>query len=257
MVFVLELSSQAPRWRFGRDVDSSASHRLVNDDEHTFEASGEGAPPSRFGATEMHALAQRCTERTLRAGECLFQEGSPLQAVHVVRRGLIGLGRRANGRRLTFLLLRPGDIAGDEAVLLGTPVLADAFAVTEASVLDVPVAEFLQALDLRSPFVRRWAAGLGGRLSAFQTRLEEVLAGDLRSSIASLLQHELTGRSRVVSLTQQTIADLLGVRRTSVNRTLHEMQRQGILEVGYGHIAVRDLAALANAAGTSAGRAIA
>lgn len=202
-----------------------------------------------FGPTEIQLLAQRCPERRLRAGECLFQQGSPLPAVHVVRRGLVGLGRRAGGRRLTFLLLRPGDVVGDEAVLLGSGALSDAFAVTEASVLDVPVSEFLQALDLRSPFVRRWAAGLGGRLSAFQSRLEEVLAGDLRAGIASLLHHELAGRARVVCLTQQTIADLLGVQRTSVSRTLNELQRQGIIEVGYGHIAVRDPAALARAAG--------
>lgn len=217
-----------------------------------------GVPPRGFGPSEMEALAQRCRERTLAAGECLFQQGAPLGAVHVVRRGLIGLGRRANGRRLTFLLLRPGDIAGDEAALLGTAAVADAFAVTEASVLDLPVAEFLGALDLRSPFVRRWAAGLGGRLSAFQTRIEQLLAGDLRSAIASLLHHELGDHTRVVSLTQQTIADLLGVQRTSVNRALHELQRGGIIDVGYGHIAVRDRAALAKAAGTPGpGRAIA
>jgi CRP-like cAMP-binding protein len=54
--------------------------------------------------------------------------------------------------------------------------------------------------------------------------------------------------ARVVSLTQQTIADLLGVQRTSVTRTLRGLQRQGIIEIGYGHIAVRDYAALAEAA---------
>jgi len=204
---------------------------------------------SGFDAPELRALAERFTERNLRPGQCLFREGSVLPAVHVVRRGLIGLGRRSHGRRLTFLLLRQGDIAGDEAAVLGSPALTDAFAVTEAGVLAVPVSEFLQALDLHSPFVRRWAAGLGGRLSAFQTRLEQVLAGDLRSSIASLLVHELGTDRRVVDLTQQTIADLLGVQRTSVSRTLHELQRQGIVDVGYGHIAVRDLGGLARAAG--------
>lgn len=206
-------------------------------------------PMDGFGSAELQALAQRCPERTLRAGQCLFRQGSPLPAVHVVRQGLIGLGRRIHGRRLTFLLLRPGDIAGDEAAVLGSAALTDAFAVTDASVLDVPVTEFLQALDLRSPFVRRWAAGLGGRLSAFQARLEQVLACDLRASIASLLLHELDGQARVVNLKQQTIADLLGVQRTSVSRTLHELQRQGVVDVGYGHIAIRDIGGLAKAAG--------
>jgi CRP-like cAMP-binding protein len=202
-----------------------------------------------FGPLELEALARRCPEQTLGAGECLFREGAGLDCVYVVRRGLVGLGRRAHGRRVTFLLLRPGDIVGDEAALLGTAALFDAFAVTEARVLVVPAAEFFKALDLRSTFVRQWAVGLGGRISALQARLEEVLGGDLRSQVASLLHHELRAGSRVVSLTQQTIADLLGAQRTSVTRALRGLQRQGIIDIGYGHIAVRDQDSLAQAAG--------
>jgi CRP-like cAMP-binding protein len=138
---------------------------------------------------------------------------------------------------------------GDLAALLGSAAFFDAFAVTEAKVLVVPAAEFLEALDLRSSFLRQWAVGLGGRVSALQGRLEELLGVDLRSQVASLLHHELEAGSRVVSLTQQTIADLLGVQRTSVTRTLQRLQRQGIIEIGYGHIAVRDRASLAKAAG--------
>ena len=86
-------------------------------------------------------------------------------------------------------------------------------------------------------------------MAALQSRLEELLGADLRTQVASLLHHELKAGSRVVSLTQQMIADLLGVRRTSVTRTLQGLQRQGIIEIGYGHIAVRDHASLADAAG--------
>lgn len=209
-----------------------------------------------FGRAEVDALARHCPERNLDAGQCLFQEGNSLTDVYVVRRGVVGLGRRAQGRRITFLLLHPGDIVGDVAALLGGVALFDAFAVTEAKVVVVPAAGFLEALDLRSPFSRQWAVGLGERVSALQGRLEEVLGGDLRSQIASLLHHQLEGGARVVSLTQQTIADLLGVPRTSVTRTLRGLQRQGIVDVGYGHIAIRDHAALAAAAGR-ARRAIA
>jgi CRP-like cAMP-binding protein len=202
-----------------------------------------------LGQAQMDALARRCPEQNLGAGQCLFQEGAALANVYIVRRGVMGLGRRAHGRRITFLLLRPGDIVGDVAALLGGVALFDAFAVTEAAVVVVPAAGFLEALELRSAFSRQWAMGLGARLSALQSRLEEALGGDLRSRIAHLLHRELEGGSRVVSLTQQTIADLLGVPRTSVTRTLQGLQRQGIVEIGYGHIAVRDHAALAAAAG--------
>jgi CRP-like cAMP-binding protein len=202
-----------------------------------------------FGPAELDSLARRCPELTLLAGQCLFQEGTSLTDVYVVRRGVVGLGRRARGRRTTFLLLHPGDVVGDVAALLGGTAFFDAYALTEAELVVVPAAQFLAALDLRSPFSRQWAIGLGSRVVALQSRLEELLGGDLRSRIAALLNHELQGASRVVSLTQQTIADLLGVPRTSVTRTLKGLQRQGIIEIGYGHIAIRDNAALCAAAG--------
>jgi CRP-like cAMP-binding protein len=212
-------------------------------------AAARGRTRSGLGPAELDALARRCPEQNLAAGQCLFQEGSSLTDVYVVRRGLVGLGRRAQGRRITFLLLRPGDMVGDVAALLGGVALFDAFAVTEASLLVLPATEFLEALELRSPFSRQWAIGLSERVSALQTRLGDVLGGDLRSRIALLLHHEFEGGSRVVSLTQQTIADLLGVPRSSVSRALQGLQRQGIVDIGYRHIAIRDGAALAAAAG--------
>ena len=205
-----------------------------------------------FGSAELESLAGRCPERTIAAGQCLFQEGMSLTDVFIVRRGVVGLGRRSRGRRTTFLLLHQGDVVGDVAALLGGTALFDAYALTDAKLVVVPAAEFLAALDLRSSFSRQWAAGLGSRVVALQSRLEEVMSGDLRTRIASLLKHELQGTSRVVSLTQQTIADLLGVPRTSVTRTLKGLQRQGIIEIGYGHITVRDMAALAAAGGLMA-----
>jgi CRP-like cAMP-binding protein len=218
----------------------------------TLVPSRRSAPTAGFGRTALDAVAGRCPEKTLAAGQCLFPEGTALNDVYIVRRGVVGLGRRSHGRRITFLLLRCGDIVGDVAALLGGVALFDAFAVTEAKVVVVPAAAFVEALDLRSPFSRQWAVGLGERLSALQARLEDVLGGDLRSRIASLLHHETQAGSRVVSLTQQTIADLLGVPRTSVTRTLQGLHRQGIVDAGYGHIAIRDHAALAAAAGRAA-----
>jgi CRP-like cAMP-binding protein len=206
-----------------------------------------------LSASEIEALARRCPQQALSAGMCLFRQGDPLGSVYVVRQGIIGLGQRVKGRRLTFLLMGEGEVVGDEALLLDTPASFDAFAVSDAVVVAVPAAIFLQAVDLGSGFARRWVVGVTRRLGALHARLEELLAGDLRSQVAALLLHQLA-RSKTVSLTQQTIADLLGVQRSSVGRVLRDLEQLGVLDVGYGHIAVRDrrtLAVLAGIAGDS------
>jgi CRP-like cAMP-binding protein len=202
-----------------------------------------------YGITALNALAERLPEDRYGAGEYLFREATPLEDVFVVRQGVIGLGRHTNGRRLTFQLLRMGDIVGDVAALRGGVALFDAFAVTETRVVAIPASGFLEALDLRSTLTRQWAMGLGERITALQTRLEEALGGHLRSRLCTLLHHQLQNGSPVVHLTQQTIAELLGVPRTSVTRVLQGLQRQGIIDIGYGHIAILDRAAVAAESG--------
>ena len=80
-------------------------------------------------------------------------------------------------------------------------------------------------------------SGLRRRLGAVQGRVGDLLAGDLQAQVASLLLHE-SAQADSIALTQQTVADLLGVQRTSVSRVLHESTRRGVINVGYGHIAV-------------------
>lgn len=49
----------------------------------------------------------------------------------------------------------------------------------------------------------------------------------------------------MVSLTQTTVAALLGVRRPSVNRVLRRFVGSGMVEISYGKVQILDAAALA------------
>jgi CRP-like cAMP-binding protein len=53
----------------------------------------------------------------------------------------------------------------------------------------------------------------------------------------------------VVRLRQRVLADLVGGRRTSVNRVLKRLQAQQLLRVRYGQVEILDEAGLATAAG--------
>lgn len=210
------------------------------------------AGPADRGAlspAELRALVARGHEHRVAGGGYLFRQGERLDHVYIIRPGLVALGRQAGTRRAVLFLLHEGDIAGDVPVLAGVPAPFDAVAVTDTAFVTIPAPVFLASLEQNPGFAKRWVVSLGGRLAACQARLEDLLAGDLRAQVASLLLHEATA-TPTIQLTQQLIADLLGARRTSVNRVLQGLAQEGIMELRYGQVLVRDCDALSAASQT-------
>lgn len=139
-------------------------------------------------------------------------------------------------------------MVGDVPLLLGRPAPWDAQALVETTVVEIPASSFLAAFDRQPAATLGYMARLGRQLASTQARLEELLGGHLRSQVAALLLSETAGAT-TVELTQQVIADLLGVRRPSVNRVLRDLHRKGVVTLGYGYVEVVDADALATIAG--------
>ena len=54
----------------------------------------------------------------------------------------------------------------------------------------------------------------------------------------------MSGEGRAVPLSQATLAEMVGVTRKAVNGWLGELERRGLVALGYGRIEVRDRAGL-------------
>lgn len=179
------------------------------------------------------------TVRHVPAGGVLFCRHDELSQIFVLESGSVALAR-PNADQTAFLnLLEPGDIFGDIAQLTGTAAPVDAVVLSDATVL-VLAAEDLIGLMLTRPRVAmRWMASLAARLATAQDRLEELLAGPLDYQLASMLVH-LSDDEGAVSVSQQTIAQLLGSRRPSIARSLANLERRGYIEKQYRRIKVVD-----------------
>lgn len=194
-------------------------------------------------SAELEWLTPACKHRRLAPSEFLFREGTNPEAVYVVRQGVLALCRELGGRRVTGALLRKGSIVADVSLLTGTPAAFDAVAIVPTTVLVLPAPRFFGAMRDVPSMASRWAVWSARRLKALEGRVVDLLAGDLRAQVASLLLHE-ADRTGSITLTHQILADLLGVQRTSVSRVMRELSRMGVIRAGYGHTAVRDRSAL-------------
>ena len=217
---------------------------MVEDPRHRWIAlhMGVGAT-TPLSADDAAALGDIMTVRKVKAGEALFCRNDDLQQIFVLESGTVALAR-PNADRTAFLnLLGPGDVFGDVGQLTGKSAPVDAVVLEDAIVLSMDGEALLGLMMTRPRVAMRWMASLAARLAVAQDRLEELLAGPLDYQLASMLLH-LSDDAGVVSVSQQTIAQLLGSRRPSIARSLANLERRGFIEKQYRRIHVLDAPAL-------------
>jgi CRP-like cAMP-binding protein len=192
---------------------------------------------------DVAALAGTLSVREFAPGKVAFKAGDAAAGVWIVRDGRVELSMGAGRRRAVVYLLRPGDVDGDIQLLLGMPMPYTGRALTGATCLFLSTRDFEHLLAARPPIARRWLSSVAQRLAASQARVLGLLGGSLTAQACQLLGEE-AGDGRV-ALPQRTLAAMLGVQRPSLNKVLKELERDGLIRIGYSAIDILDAAGLA------------
>lgn len=200
-----------------------------------------------LGPDDIQELAGLLGEEHYAAGTTVFRTGDPPTRVGIIRRGAVELSRNLNGRRVVLQILQPGDAVGDIGIFLRITAPYEGVALEDTLILTIEAVRFHRLLEERPRFAMRWLNSVSSRLVSYQTRLTEVLAGGLEAQIASVLVRRADGG--VVKLSQSSLAELVGGRRTSVNRVLKRLEDQNLVRIRYGQVELVDEARLAMVAG--------
>lgn len=178
------------------------------------------------------------------AGTMISEAGTPVTEIHVVVSGSVELRRAEDPRRAVISVLHRGGVFGDIPEILGRPHHVDAVAVSAVELLSLRSGRFIALLGESSDLARAWSVSLAERVLETHCRLGELLAGHLDHRVGAVLLRriDLDGR---VDLTQEAMARLLGVQRSSVNEVIRRLERRGLVRRGYGHVVVIDREGLA------------
>ncbi len=157
----------------------------------------------------------------------------------------------ASGRQLFLTQLASGDWFGEVPLLDGLPRTYDVRAVSPAGIAVLPASAFWQIIENRPDVLlaitrlvcSRFRMALDWAGGSILTPLPVRLANRLVSMInRSGIEEELC-----LKVSQENIAQQLGVSRQSVNRQLKIWEAEGLLAVRYSAVSILDLQKLSDA----------
>lgn len=185
--------------------------------------------------------------RKFAKGELIQQRGDAGEEFWHILSGSVQIGRYSvDGELNIFALLGPGESFGEQAFLGEFPRLVDAIAGSEAILIQIGDAE-LEAAIASDPSVARIL--LKAMAHMVQQAFDLIDAGRNLSTAERVAQallrlcHE--GDSNVaIPVTQQDLADLVGVSRVSLGKALAKLEASDLIRRRYGRIIVKDWTAL-------------
>jgi CRP-like cAMP-binding protein len=193
-----------------------------------------------LSAAEFELFRSHLMNVNLGAGERLQEVGEPVDQVVFPHSGLVALTLPLrNGTGAGALLLGRDGVVGGFATAATAPATCDAEVLIPGRAARMSASAFRHALD-QSPAVRRWAARFDAALmaQAQQTALCNA-AHTVEARICRLLL-DVNDRCEGVGvpLTQQTVAQMLGVQRTTVNLAVGQLEAADVIACGRGSMRI-------------------
>jgi CRP-like cAMP-binding protein len=193
---------------------------------------------------ELAVLAEAARDRRrIPVHREIVGEGRPIAQASILLSGWAYRIRQfADGRRQVLGFLLPGELIGmcrQSRPLASTSILA----ATEVTLCPAPTSEPGSALAeayavsgaIEEHYLMRQIARLG-RLNAYERVVDWLLEIRERLAAAGLTQ----GEYFPVPMTQEVLADALGLTSVHVNRTLQTLRREGVLELRSGTARLND-----------------
>lgn len=187
---------------------------------------------------QMRMVEQRTVMREVRRREVLYLPGDAGDRIFLLKRGVVKISAlQEDGREVILALLRKGEVFGEEAVIDDAPRDHLAEAYEDALICIITRKDFMDMLRSHPELVFKVTKLIGLRLKTFRTRVEHLLFKGASQRLAATLielahEHGVSDAQGVLvplRLSQQDLANLIGVTRESVNLALSDFRRKGLV----------------------------
>ena len=182
--------------------------------------------------------------RTYTAGETLYGQGDPADAVFYVHSGEIKVVVTSEqGKEAVVGILKAGEFLGEGCLVGQTARLASAVALTECRVARTEKADMVRALHAEPAFAELFMTHLLTRNSRVEADLVDQLfnSSEKRLARALLLLANFGKDGAPTAITtkvsQDTLAAIVGTTRSRINHFMNKFRKLGFIEYN-GHLQV-------------------
>ncbi len=195
------------------------------------------------------AVMEQMQPRRYSDGEIIYSLGEDATALYQVQSGYVNMCNYTySGREIQLVQFRFGDCFGEMGLLENRPRFNNAVAVGDALLNVLHKSAFKQLYHQYSEIPREMNLFFCRRIHCVYTLAEDASVLTVKQRLLRLIAR--LGYSRGVSLDGVTVVDhvshemlahMLGATRQGVSRELKELEKNGLIQIKYGKILIREL----------------
>ncbi len=200
----------------------------------------------------LRELAQYCYYTQLIAGETLFEQNEPGDAIYVLEEGQIHIVRRyPSGEEIILATEGPYYVIGELSMLANQPRTGDVVAVSDCRLIGLERARFVEVCERMPVVAQQTLSHLGQRLYQMNLLVREHAIRNVAARVASALLLLCGGRNGVVEneIRLTRIARAVAIDADVVSRLLHKWQQQGYITFDGRRLEIHDVDTLETIAG--------
>lgn len=198
---------------------------------------------------EMEAVLGFAKLRRVAAEERIFAKGDPGDSLYVILRGRVAVQTESQDAKVMLLnILDTGAVFGEIAMLDGGERTATIMAQETTELLRIDRKDFLPFLSQRADLCIRLMGVLCERVRWTSAIIEDTVFLNVTRRLAKRIlmlaqnygRQTETGVRIAAFVSQEDLANMLGVSREIVNKTLKSFQSAGAISYRNGYIVVQD-----------------
>lgn len=186
-------------------------------------------------------LVELGVRKRFTSGSQVLHRGDPGTGFWLIESGHVMACRFGpEGERTLFAVLGPGDLIGELACFAGLPQQVHAIAEGEVQLVWIEMVQVERLLEEGPKFAKWLLSALANKLRLALDRVEGVQNLPAKARIARVLSDMAANEGRVLKISQQQLADFVGVSRVTTVQVLSQFAAEGLIERHYRQINVVD-----------------
>ena len=195
---------------------------------------------------DLQELGSAVREHHYRKNVVIVHMDDPGNSLFVLKSGVVKVTIDDAGREMILRMLYPTDFFGDMSLIDGMPRSASVTTLEPSEALIIHREHFVEIIEKSPTILLNMAAVLSRRLRATDELIRSLAFFDVYGKVARVLLTLVAEKGRATEqgtvidlrLTQQELAELAGMSRETMTRTLGAFQQAGVVHIEAGVITI-------------------